>query len=30
VLQRGDSVRDVVHMAAICAVDAQRHAKQRL
>ena len=30
VLQRGDSVRDVVHMAAICAVDAQRHARQRL
>ena len=30
VLQRGDSVREVVHMAAICAVDAQRDAKQRL
>ncbi len=30
VLQRRDSVRDVVHMAAICAVDAQRAAKQRL
>jgi malate dehydrogenase (oxaloacetate-decarboxylating)(NADP+) len=30
VLQRGDSVRDVVHMAAICAVDAQRHARERL
>ena len=30
VLQRGDSVRQVVHMAAITAVDAQRHAKQRL
>jgi len=30
VLQRGDSVRDVVHMAAITAVDAQRHAHQRL
>ena len=30
VLQRGDSVREVVHMAAICAVDAQRHARQRL
>ncbi len=30
VLQRGDSVREVVHMAAICAVDAQRHARERL
>ena len=30
VLQRRDSARDVVHMAAICAVDAQRAAKQRL
>ena len=30
VLQRGDSVRDVVHMAAICAVDAQRHDWQKL
>jgi malate dehydrogenase (oxaloacetate-decarboxylating)(NADP+) len=30
VLQRNDSVREVVHMAAICAVDAQRYAKQRL
>ena len=30
VLQRGDSVRQVVHMAAITAVDAQRHARQRL
>jgi malate dehydrogenase (oxaloacetate-decarboxylating)(NADP+) len=30
VLQRRDSTRDVVHMAAICAVDAQRAAKQRL
>ena len=30
VLQRRDSVRDVVHMAAICAVDAQRAAKERL
>ena len=30
VLQRGDSVRQVVHMAAITAVDAQRHAHQRL
>ena len=30
VLQRGDSVRDVVHMAAICAVDAQRHVWQKL
>tara|TARA_B100000029_G_scaffold93944_5_gene84134 strand:+ start:1867 stop:4149 length:2283 start_codon:yes stop_codon:yes gene_type:complete len=30
VLQRGDSVRQVVHMAAITAVDAQRHAQQRL
>ena len=30
VLQRGDGVRDVVHMAAICAVDAQRRNQQRL
>ena len=30
VLQRGDSVRQVVHMAAITAVDAQRHAQQHL
>ena len=30
VLQRRDSVRDVVHMAAICAVDAQRASRQRL
>lgn len=30
VLQRGDSVRQVVHMAAITAVDAQRHAQERL
>lgn len=30
VLQRGDSVRDVVHMAAICTVDAQRHDWQKL
>jgi malate dehydrogenase (oxaloacetate-decarboxylating)(NADP+) len=30
VLQRGDSVREVVHMAAICAVDAQRMTSQRL
>ena len=30
VLQRGDSVRDVVHMSAICAVDAQRHDWQKL
>jgi malate dehydrogenase (oxaloacetate-decarboxylating)(NADP+) len=30
VLQRGDSVREVVHMAAICAVDAQRASRQRL
>jgi len=30
VLQRRDSVRDVVHMAAICAVDSQRESKQRL
>ena len=30
VLQRRDSARDVVHMAAICAVDAQRAAKERL
>ena len=30
VLQRGDAARDVVHMAAICAVEAQRHARQRL
>ncbi len=30
VLQRGDSVRDVVHMAAICAVDAVRHEQEKL
>ena len=30
VLQRGDGVRDVVHMAAICAVDAQRRNLQKL
>ena len=30
VLQRRDSVRDVVHMSAICAVDAQRASRQRL
>lgn len=30
VLQREDGVRDVVHMAAICALDAQRQARQRL
>ena len=30
VLQRRDSVRDVVHMAAICSVDAQRKARERL
>jgi malate dehydrogenase (oxaloacetate-decarboxylating)(NADP+) len=30
VLQRRDSVRDVVHMAAICAVDSQRASRQRL
>ena len=30
VLQRRDSTRDVVHMAAICSVDAQRAASQRL
>ena len=30
VLQREDGVRDVVHMAAICAVDAQRHARETL
>lgn len=30
VLQRGDSVREVVHMSAICAVDAQRMSSQRL
>ena len=30
VLQRGDSVRDVVHMAAICAVDAIRHEQEKL
>lgn len=30
VLQRRDSVRDVVHMAAICAVDAQRASRERL
>ena len=28
VLQREDGVRDVVHMAAICALDAQRHGRQ--
>ena len=28
VLQRRDSVRDVVHMAAICSVDAQRKARE--
>jgi len=27
VLQRGDGVRDVVHMSAICAIDAQRRAR---
>ncbi|MBJ61576.1 MAG: NADP-dependent malic enzyme [Euryarchaeota archaeon] len=30
VLQRGDGVSDVVRMAAICAVDAQRHQRARL
>ena len=30
VLQRDDSVREVVHMAAICVVDAQRHSAQKL
>ena len=30
VLQREDGVRDVVHMAAICALDAQRQNRQRL
>ena len=30
VLQRGDNVRDVVHMAAICAVDAIRHEQEKL
>ena len=30
VLQREDGVRDVVHMAAICALDAQRQSRQRL
>jgi malate dehydrogenase (oxaloacetate-decarboxylating)(NADP+) len=30
VLQRGDSVRDVVHMAAICAVDAIRYEQEKL
>ncbi len=30
ILQQGDGVRDVVHMAAICAVDAQRHSVERL
>ena len=30
VLQRRDSVREVVHMAAICAVDAQRYSKETL
>ena len=29
VLQRGDAVRDVIHMTAFCAVDAQRLAKRR-
>ena len=30
VLQRGDSVRDVVHMVAICAVDAVRHEQEKI
>ena len=30
VLQREDGVRDVVHMAAICALDAQRQSRQHL
>ena len=30
VLQREDGVRDVVHMAAICALDAQRQTRERL
>lgn len=30
VLQRGDGVSDVVRMAAICAVDAQRHQREKL
>ena len=30
VLQQGDGVREVVNMAAICAVDAQRHAQETL
>ena len=30
VLQRGDGVSDIVRMAAICAVDAQRHQRERL
>jgi malate dehydrogenase (oxaloacetate-decarboxylating)(NADP+) len=30
VLQREDGVRDVVHMAAICALDAQRHSRENL
>jgi malate dehydrogenase (oxaloacetate-decarboxylating)(NADP+) len=30
VLQRGDNVRDVVHMAAICTVDAVRHEQEKL
>ena len=30
VLQRGDSVRDVVHMAAICAVDTIRYEQEKL
>jgi malate dehydrogenase (oxaloacetate-decarboxylating)(NADP+) len=30
ILQQGDGVREVVHMAAICAVEAQRHTLERL
>jgi malate dehydrogenase (oxaloacetate-decarboxylating)(NADP+) len=30
ILQQGDGVREVVHMAAICAVEAQRHILERL
>ena len=30
VLQQGDGMRDVVNMAAICALDAQRHAQETL
>jgi malate dehydrogenase (oxaloacetate-decarboxylating)(NADP+) len=30
ILQQGDGVREVVHMAAICSVEAQRHILERL